>query len=63
LPFSRFSVHDIRQRVINKEIVESISATTIREWLHEDRIRPWTSLYAEPFGTYREYTGATSKAR
>lgn len=42
LPFSRFSVYDIRQRVIDKGIVEAISATTIWEWLHEDGIRPWT---------------------
>ena len=42
LPFSRFSVHDIRRYVIEKRIVESISATTIWEWLHEDGIRPWT---------------------
>ena len=42
LPFSRFSVHEIRQHVIEKRIVDSIGATTIWEWLHEDGIRPWT---------------------
>ena len=42
LPFSRFSVHDIRQQVLDKRIVKSIGATTIWEWLHEDGIRPWT---------------------
>ena len=42
LPFSRFSIHEIRQRVIEKRIVDSIGATTIWEWLHEDGIRPWT---------------------
>jgi len=42
LPFSRFSIHEIRQRVIEKRTVDSIGATTIWEWLHEDGIRPWT---------------------
>jgi hypothetical protein len=42
LPFSRFSIHEIRQHVIEKRIVESIGVTTIWEWLHEDGIRPWT---------------------
>lgn len=42
LPFSRFSINDIREQVIEKQIVESIGATTLWEWLHEDGIRPWT---------------------
>ena len=42
LPFSRFSIHEIRNHVIEKGIVDSIGATTIWEWLHEDGIRPWT---------------------
>ena len=42
LPFSRFSINEIRQHVIEQRIVESIGATTLWEWLHEDGIRPWT---------------------
>lgn len=42
LPFSRFSIHDIREHVLEKRIVESIGATTIWKWLHEDGIRPWS---------------------
>ncbi len=42
LPFSRFSIHDIREHVLRKRIVESIGATTIWTWLHEDGIRPWS---------------------
>jgi hypothetical protein len=42
LPFSRFSINEIRQYVIENGIVDSIGATTLWEWLHEDGIRPWT---------------------
>lgn len=42
LPFSRFSIHDIREQALAKGIVDSIGATTVWEWLHEDGIRPWT---------------------
>jgi len=42
LPFSRFSIREIREHVIEKKIVESIGTTTLWEWLHEDGIRPWT---------------------
>ena len=42
LPFSRFSINEIRQHVIEQRIVESIGATTLWEWLHDDGIRPWT---------------------
>jgi hypothetical protein len=42
LPFSRFSINEIRAHVIDKQIVESIGTTTLWEWLHEDGIRPWT---------------------
>lgn len=42
LPFSRFSINEIRQHVIEQRIVESIGATTLWEWLHGDGIRPWT---------------------
>jgi hypothetical protein len=42
LPFSRFSINEIREHVIEKKIVESIGTTTLWKWLHEDGIRPWT---------------------
>lgn len=41
LPFSRFSIQDIRQAVIEKGVVEAIGTTTLWEWLHEDGLRPW----------------------
>lgn len=41
LPLSRFSIQEIRQVVLDKGVVEAISATTLWEWLHEDGIRPW----------------------
>jgi hypothetical protein len=42
LPFSRFSIEEIRRVVIEKGVVEAISLTTLWEWLHEDGLRPWT---------------------
>jgi hypothetical protein len=42
LPFSRFSIEEIRRVVIEKGVVETISVTTLWEWLHEDGLRPWT---------------------
>lgn len=42
LPFSRFSIEEIRRVVIEKGVVEAISVTTLWEWLHEDGLRPWT---------------------
>jgi hypothetical protein len=41
LPFSRFSIEEIRQAVLAKGVVEAISTTTLWEWLHEDGLRPW----------------------
>ncbi|HYK03139.1 MAG TPA: IS630 family transposase [Thermoanaerobaculia bacterium] len=42
LPFSRFSIEEIRRVVIERGVVEAISATTLWEWLHDDGLRPWT---------------------
>lgn len=42
LPFSRFSIEEIRRVVIEKGVVDAISVTTLWEWLHEDGLRPWT---------------------
>jgi hypothetical protein len=41
LPFSRFSISEIRRVVLDKGLVDAISTTTLWEWLHEDGIRPW----------------------
>jgi hypothetical protein len=41
LPFSRFSIDEIRQAVLARGVVEAISSTTLWELLHEDGIRPW----------------------
>jgi DDE superfamily endonuclease len=41
LPFSRFSIEEIRRAVLDKGVVEAISTTTLWEWLHEDGLRPW----------------------
>jgi transposase len=41
LPFSRFSIEEIRQAVLARGVVGAISSTTLWELLHEDGIRPW----------------------
>jgi len=42
VPLSRLFVPDIRDEVISRGIVASISESTIWRWLAEDAIRPWT---------------------
>lgn len=41
LPFSRFSIREVRRVVLDRSIVDAIGATTLWELLHEDGIRPW----------------------
>lgn len=41
LPLSRFSIAEIRQWLLDEEVVASVSAATVWRWLHEDAIRPW----------------------
>ena len=41
LPFSRFSIEEVRRAVVERGVVESISTTTLWELLHEDGLRPW----------------------
>lgn len=41
LPFSRFSIREVRRVVLERGIVDAIGATTLWELLHEDGIRPW----------------------
>lgn len=39
--YKRWSCEKLRDVATEKQIVESISASTIRRWLREDKIRPW----------------------
>jgi hypothetical protein len=41
LPFSPFSIEEIRRVVIEKGVVEA-RRDHAAEWLHEDGLRPWT---------------------
>lgn len=40
-PLSRWSSPDLAELAIEKKIVSSISASTIRQWLREEKIKPW----------------------
>ena len=42
LPLSRFSRSELRRQVLAAGIVADISGVTIRRWLHEDALRPWS---------------------
>lgn len=42
LPLARLSIADIAREAVEREIVETISVTTIWRWLAEDALRPWT---------------------
>lgn len=42
LPLARLSIADIAREAVEREIVETISLTTIWRWLREDALRPWT---------------------
>lgn len=42
VPLSRLYVPDIREEVIRRGIVATISESTIWRWLDDDAIRPWT---------------------
>lgn len=41
LPLSRFSHADLADEAVDAGVVEDISASTVRRWLHRDAIRPW----------------------
>ena len=41
LPLSRWSHADLAAEAISRGIVETISAATVRRWLHADAIKPW----------------------
>jgi hypothetical protein len=40
-PLSRFSLSEIRTWLVEEQIVEDISVTTVWRWLHQDALRPW----------------------
>lgn len=42
LPLARLSIADIAREAVRREIVETISLTTVWRWLREDALRPWT---------------------
>lgn len=42
LPLARLSVAEIARLAVAREIVETISATTVWRWLSEDALKPWT---------------------
>jgi len=42
LPLARLSIADIAREAVEREIVETISTTTVWRWLREDALRPWT---------------------
>lgn len=41
LPLSRWSHADLAAEAIGRGIAETISAATVRRWLHADAIKPW----------------------
>lgn len=41
IPLSRFSHADLAAEAVDAGIVENISTSTVRRWLHADAIRPW----------------------
>src|SRR5918996_5445144 len=40
-PLSRWSAPELARAVIQRGIVSSISASTVKRWLHADQIKPW----------------------
>jgi transposase len=41
VPLSRWSSSELAAQAIAEGLVDSLSASTVRRWLHEDAIRPW----------------------
>ena len=41
VPLSRWSSSELAAQAIAEGLVVSVSASTVRRWLHEDAIRPW----------------------
>jgi transposase len=41
VPLSRWSSHELAAQAMNEGLVESISSSTVRRWLHGSAIKPW----------------------
>jgi transposase len=41
VPLSRWSSHELASQAVTEGLVESISSSTVRRWLHADAIKPW----------------------
>jgi len=41
LPLSRFSIAEVRSWIVDEQIVEAVSLSTVWRWLHQDALRPW----------------------
>lgn len=41
VPLSRWSSSELASQAVAEQLVESISASTVRRWLSEDAIKPW----------------------
>jgi transposase len=41
VPLSRWSSHDLAAQAVREGLVESISSSTVRRWLHASAIKPW----------------------
>ena len=41
VPRSRWSAAELAREAVDRHVVETISASTVRRWLTEDALRPW----------------------
>ena len=41
VPLSRWSSHELVAQAVTEGLVEAISSSTVRRWLHADAIKPW----------------------
>ena len=41
VPLSRWSSHELAAQAVTEGLVDSISSSTVRRWLHADAIKPW----------------------
>lgn len=41
LPLSRFSTAEVRQWLLDEQVVAAVSVATVWRWLHQDALRPW----------------------
>ena len=41
VPLSRWSSHELAAQAVTEGLVEAISSSTVRRWLHADAIKPW----------------------